>query len=140
MDGEQFYHEDFTGDYLGSTALEKVRAEMMGHQFGLVDFFLPELHGELTVGAEPTENLMAMLLLHDMNLWLAFCNPDIVRNTWKAVDNFGIGNADFIPYWNDLPPAETGTKNIKVSAYGKNGREALLVNREYLRHGRRCRC
>ncbi len=127
VDGEQFYNENFTGDYLGTTALEKVRTELMGHQFGLVNFFLPELHGELAISAGPTENLMAMILLHDMNLWMTFCNPDVVRKTWEAIDRFGIAEARFHPYWSQEPAAETSIEGVKISAYLKSGTEALIV-------------
>jgi len=93
----------------------------------LINFFLPELHGEAAAASAPTENLMAMLLLHDINLWFTFCNRDVVRKTWEAVDRFGIADARFYPYWKDERAAYSAHENVKVSAYLKSGNEALLV-------------
>lgn len=127
VDGEQFIAgERFTGDYIASAPLDKIIAEFMGRQYGIVQFFLPEF-----TSAQATEpnirNLLTLLLLHDMSIWWGATEGDIVNKTWKVLDDFKIEEAEFAPYWKSKSQVNITGENILVSAYYRQGKELLLV-------------
>ncbi|MCL5019936.1 MAG: DUF6067 family protein, partial [Patescibacteria group bacterium] len=127
VDGEQFIAgERFNGDYIASAPLDKIIAEFMGRQYGLVQFLLPEF-----TGAQATEpnirNLLTLLLLHDMSIWWGAREGDIVNKTWKVLDDFKIEEAEFAPYWKGKSQVTVTGDKILVSAYYRQGKELLLV-------------
>ena len=125
------------GDYTKVLQLDYARTELTGHNLGVVPVFLPEFPGGTGSGARNERNsrhLIAATRLHDMNVWPVWTARAPFKELWEAQDRFGIGEADveFIGYW-DAKLAETGSDEVLVSAYTREGR-ALLVVSNFLGH------
>jgi len=128
-------------NYMDVFSLDTFRAEMMGRQWGVISFFLPEFGGN-TGGneakeVEPTRGMMALLMIHDVPLWPIWCNAEEVNKALAALDEFGYVNADFIGYFDSMPPAKTDTADVYVSAYKGAGQRALLIAANLSRENRK---
>jgi hypothetical protein len=88
-----------------------------------VDFFLPEFRAEHTVRGTP--NLAAYLLLHDVNAWPIWSDVSQWNRLYDALDAFGIGEAEFLPYWKDSGTQSAG--EVLISAYVRPGKALLAV-------------
>jgi len=109
------------------STLEAFRAEYMGRQWGLAPYFLPEFDAEHREQVEPTRGLMALLMIHDMNVWPIWCNTRVIGEAFLALDEFGYVEAEFIPYFDPNPPASTDLIDIHTSAYRRSDGAVLLV-------------
>lgn len=128
VDGEHFRAGGyFNGDYIKEMDIGELIAEYTGRQWGPVPFFLPEIPAENRDDPKWTRNMMTLLLLHDMGLWYVFVNRDAVRSIWNVLDDFGIKESEFIPYWESSPHVTATGDNIKVSIYYRKGKEILNV-------------
>jgi hypothetical protein len=126
LDGEQL-HMRVKDNYLDVVSLDAFRAEFIGRQWGVMPFFLPEFDAQRAALEEPTRGLMGLLMIHDVSVWPAWCNVRVVDRAWAALDQFGYNEADFIPYFDPLPPAATDMKDVYASAYQRSDRRVLLV-------------
>jgi hypothetical protein len=127
LDGENF-RGVVKDSYMDVVSLDAFRAEFMGRQWGLMPFFLPEFDAEHRTQVEPTRGMMALLMLHDVNLWPIWCNLKVVNEALAALDKFGYVAAEFIPYFAPVPPATTNMADVYVSAYKRpDGRVLLIV-------------
>ena len=126
LDGEQF-KDVIKDDYMQVLTLDRFRAEFMGRQWGLVPFFIPQLKGRAAEEIEPTRGLMALLMIHDVGIWPIWCNLTVANEALKALDKFGIIDAEFIPYFDPRPPATTTIPDTYVSAYRRADGRALLI-------------
>ncbi len=141
LQGEQFRWEvpEFyvTDDYTKVLRLDYARTELTGRNLGTVPVFLPEFPGGVGRhrNRRNTEHLLAVTRLHDMVLWPIWCDSEPVGEQWQALDRFGIAEADteFLPYWEDAPPAVADHEEVLVSAYRRDG-GALLVVSNFLGH------
>jgi hypothetical protein len=113
--------------YLEVLPLDTFRAEFMGRQWGVMPFFIPEFDAEQAKQVEPTRGLMALLMLHDVSPWPIWCNVAVVNEAFAALDEFGYVDADFIPYFDPIPPATTDLKEVYNSAYRRADGRALLI-------------
>jgi hypothetical protein len=123
LDGEQFVSGNLKDDYLPLLPPDKFRAEFMGHNWGPVDFFLPEFRD----GNEPrgTPNLAAYLLLHDVQPWPIWSDGATWTRLYDALDAFGYTEARFLPYWE--PTGVTCDPQVLVSCYLREGKVLLAV-------------
>lgn len=126
LDGEHF-RGIVKDSYMDVTTLDAFRAEYMGRQWGLAPVFLPEFDEEHRPLVEPTRGLMALLMIHDINVWPIWCNAQVVDDAFVALDEFGYADAEFIPYFDPRPPASTDLADVHVSAYQKADGSALLI-------------
>jgi hypothetical protein len=126
LDGEHF-RGVVKDSYLDVTTLEAFRAEYMGRQWGLAPYFLPEFDAEHAQQVEPTRGLMGLLLIHDINVWPIWCNAAVVDEAFAALDEFGYVDAEFIPYFDPRPPAQTTMPEVHVSGYRRSDGKVLLV-------------
>jgi hypothetical protein len=126
LDGEHF-RGVVKDSYLDVMTLDSFRCEYMGRQWGLMPFFLPEFDEENRPKVEPTRGMMALLMIHDVNVWPIWCNAKVVDEAFKALDDFGWVKSDFIPYFDPKPPASTDLQDVYVSAYKKANGSVLLV-------------
>ncbi len=135
LQGEQYRwplpHWQVEDDYTQVLHLDYARTELTGLNLGVAPVFLPEYSGARggARNRRNTEHLLAVTRLHDMNVWPIWCDPEPVRELWRAQDRFGIGEADvqFLPYWEE-PPAETDAEEVLVSGYSRPGRGMLVVS------------
>jgi len=99
----------------------------MGRQWGLAPYFLPEFDAEHSQQVEPTRGVMALLVIHDMNVWPIWCNAKVIDDAFAALDEFGYVDGEFIPYFDPEPPASTDLADIHTSAYRRADGTVLLV-------------
>jgi len=123
LDGEQFRTGELQDDYLDLLPPDKFRAEFMGRNWGPVAFFLPEFRDEHTIRGTP--HLAAYLLLHDVNAWPIWSDISQWNRLYDALDAFGIGEAEFLPYWKGSGTQSAG--EVLISAYVRPGKALLAV-------------
>jgi hypothetical protein len=126
LDGEQF-GDVVKDNYLDVLTLDAFRVEFVGQQWGLIPIFLPEFRPPYIDKVEPTRGLMALLMIHDVAIWPLWCNLDVVNEALYALDEFGYSNAEFIPYFDAVPPAASTLKDVYVSAYKRPDGKVLLI-------------
>lgn len=126
LDGEHF-RGVVKDSYLDVMTLDSFRCEYMGRQWGIMPFFLPEFDAENAAKVEPTRGLMGLLMIHDTNIWPIWCNTKVVDEAFKALDEFGWIDAEFIPYFDKQPPASTSLKDLYISGYKRPDGNVLLV-------------
>ncbi len=126
LDGEHF-RGVVKDSYLDIMPLDYFRAEFIGRQWGLMPFFLPEFDAEHSKLVEPTRGMMGLLMIHDVSLWNIWCNPEVVNEAYRALDEFGYQDSEFLPYFDPRPPARTELKDVYASAYRRADGKALLV-------------
>ncbi|MBI4244953.1 MAG: hypothetical protein HY606_12760, partial [Planctomycetes bacterium] len=115
-----------------------MKYEFRGGPCGLARIFLPEFTGSPPAPAkyfeenpgllrDKTEGLVSIALLHDGNLWNAYCDNTVINRVWKALSDFGYFDAKFSPYWenNIFKP---GNKETRVSYYRKDNTMLLVVS------------
>lgn len=127
VDGEQFRNTNFNGDYMASTSFDTWVAEFSARQFGLAQIFLPEFSDAQRNDEWRIRGLMGLTLLHDCRLWLAWINEKEVNEIWSVLDKVGMEHTEFIPYWTNRGLLKSSDNEVKVSAYYRPEREALLV-------------
>ena len=113
-------------NYLEVVSLDQWRAEFMGHNWGVMPYFLPEFQGERTRQAEPIERLVGLSLLHDFALWPNWCDIDTVNRYYRALDDFGLVDAQLLPYWSNVALVAGQSAAVKCTAYRKPAGGALL--------------
>lgn len=132
--GEQYAHVLKRG-YMDILSLDTVRAELTCRQFGMIPLFLPEIgrsgNNNYTVKNEaPTEELLALLYLHDINvdrIWINAKAFDKFHNAKMKFIGDGMG-IEFLPYWKNGKRIKCDNKNIKISAYKKNGELLFIIS------------
>lgn len=131
LDGET-YQGIVKDNYLDCISLDQWRAEFMGRNWGVMPFFMPEFTGNSVSQPGPTEHLMGLALLHDFAIWPNhwFCNPDEANRIYRVLDEFGMVDAQLLPYWNNSDVVGGQTDLVKVSAYRKpeGGSLICIVN------------
>jgi hypothetical protein len=123
LDGEQFGGASLKDDYVDVLPPDAFRAEFMGRNYGLVDFFLPEFRGDYVTPGTP--NLAAYLLLHDVGPWPIWSDGDAWRKLYDALDGLGITGARFLPYWEDS--GARSAPEVLASSYTTDGAAVLAV-------------
>jgi hypothetical protein len=132
LDGEQFRsymraHPD-SWDLSEILPLDKLRAEFMGRQFGLVPFFVPAFNEQDRKTREPTEHMLSLMLLHDINVRALRCNAEVVKEVWAAQDRFDIAAAEFVPYWENGDYIAGQSDQLKVSYYQHADKVLLVIS------------
>lgn len=126
LNGEQFRGK-LHGNYSNILPLESFRAEFMGRQWGLAPIFLPQFNSTDAKDIKPTESMMSMLLLHDVNVWPIWSNVEYINKVTSILDDFDINSAEFIPYFSHDAIATSNNKDILVSAYCQSSGLCLLI-------------
>jgi len=134
LDGEQFTfikngekNYSIKQSYLDVINLNQFRAEFIGKQFGIISFFLPEFDAASAKTIQPTLGLVSLLAIHDVQPWPLWSNISVWNELYKQLDAFSFQQSNFIPYYSNNPPAQTGNlNNVYVSAYSKTN-EALII-------------
>jgi hypothetical protein len=111
--GEQFI-PTVKDNYLDAISLAQLRAEFSGRNLGVAPVFLPELKPEFQKTPPPTENLVGLALLHDFLLYPIYANIGAVNRTYAVLDDFGIVEAQRLPYWNNADVMAGQTEAVEV--------------------------
>jgi hypothetical protein len=121
-------------DYFDIVPLDFYRAACMGRQWGIVTAFLPmwgvNPHSKAENKAEEIRhalNTIALVSLHDCQPWNSYFDNATVDKWWLAQDEFGITDAEFVPYWDNGKLVEGLPETIKVSAYVRPGGAFVTV-------------
>lgn len=107
-------------------SLEEFRAEFMGRQWGLVPFFYP-WSDPYAPGRAAADEVMAVLMLHDVGKFGNYLNPDRVAAAYALLDAFGIVDAAFFPYFAQPAPVATGDPDVHGSVYKRPDGQGLVV-------------
>jgi hypothetical protein len=109
------------------------RVEYADHSSGLVHEFLPEFVRGTTdntdaEGPQPSESLLAMCAVTDVNTTGAYMNRDAMGQWWGLRKRLDLIDADFVGYWDENCPAKTTTPKALASVYRTpSGRLVLAV-------------
>lgn len=134
INGEQLRQplREAQGRYLDVLPLHVLRAEYRGTHAGLAPFLIPELatpeglpDPALTAEPGPTNELLALALLHDIGIWPIYCHLETVEAVRRAQRNFFTGDVKFQPYWEGGGPLKVNDPALLTS--GWIGREKLLA-------------
>jgi len=142
LDGEGNWKGQLRDNYLEVLPLDVLRAEFMGHQYGAVQWMLPQWYGaELegqdvasrqkngkpeVVTVEKAHHLFGLGLLHDFSFWpICGMNPAAAIEFYGTLDVFGIEDAEFFGYWNNQHLIGGQSDAIKVSAYRRPPRPGV---------------
>lgn len=126
VNGEQ-YRDVVKNDYLDVASLTDFRVELNGAQWGFIPFFLPEFPADQRDAVAPTRKLMSILLLHDVLPWPFWSNVDEVNRGLAALDQFGVVDAEFVPYYAANPLAKVSQPGLYVSGYRRDDQSLLIV-------------
>jgi len=78
--------------------------------------------------SEPSESLIAMMLLHDLPFNIHAMYPDAVKKVFDLQDRLSLSDAEFLPYWKENGVHCIETK-AKASVYGHaRSLAVVLVN------------
>jgi hypothetical protein len=66
-------------------------------------------------------------MLHDVTPWPIWSNAKVWAEMFDALDAFGYVQSEFIPYWDDVPPASTDMKDVYISVYKRADGRALAI-------------
>ena len=119
-DGEQFVGKDT--DVKRTLSLEKFRAEFMGVNHGVpCEFLCYPIPGKWEY-----EDALALALPHNVLVRPAgFVSVPRLAPVWKTLDDFGVTEAEFVPYWRN--PVKVTPASVRVSVWRKRTGEALAV-------------
>lgn len=148
LDGERNWKggtdvtKDSTLDFI---SLDEFRAEFMGHQFGIIPWFLPWFDwAKLTPEQKSTikmydgfyspptkeicHRLLGIALLLDFNVWArGGINSEAFEEMINVLDEFEYHDADFSGYWKNSDLIGGQSDAIKASVYRKPQGGALIV-------------
>ncbi len=119
--GEQF--ESHTAGEKFEVPLHAFRTEFMGYAQGLDAEFLCYENRPFTF-----HEAVTLAWLHGVEVRPYVQSLAKVTPIWRAMDRFGVTNADWRPYWSEHPVASTDTDAAKVSAWRKDGGALLFVS------------
>lgn len=116
--------------YIGTLTTDEIRAQYLGYQWGNTPFILPELGGEFRKSVEATEEMLALVLPHDVLIWNAWCHPATARayndflkkdfRTWEA-------DCRFLPYWEAADIISGQDDTLVASAYVRDTSVLILI-------------
>lgn len=126
VSGEQ-YRGKVTDDYLDIASLTDFRVELNSVRWGIVSLFLPEFSADIAKQVAPTRKLMSILLLHDVSPWPQWANVQEINRALAMLDEFGIADAEFVPYYSERPLAAASGSDVYVSGYRKGPSTLFIV-------------
>ncbi len=127
LNGEQYNKKD-----LATLDRAKFRAEFLPTNTGVPQMLLPTLVKFQKKGEEkmPGAEFLAFPLLHDvicLPQWMLGESRDLLREIRKTMVAFGVGDAEFLPYWSNAEEIGLSSTDAAVSAYLRADGKALLL-------------
>ncbi|MBW2661224.1 MAG: hypothetical protein JRD93_04360 [Deltaproteobacteria bacterium] len=140
MDGESWIFKPNYDDLFANDCIN-FRLRFMEWQYGTVPLFYGVLglpwRFSPPVAKTTEEEIMTLCLLHNM-FPAAGVSVKELGKVWTVYDSFGIGQGEWLPFWNNEGLINAGGSNIKVSLYRKRKELLIIVanigKQEY--HGR----
>jgi hypothetical protein len=122
-----------TTDPLESLPLDRIKAEFLGRQWGVISLYLPEVTKPNSQSDTllTSERLLHLLFLHDIQTWGIWIHGFAMEDIWEVANKYGIDDStEFIPYWQ----LEEGKRKeispmgpVKVSIYRIPKKKHLLL-------------
>ena len=127
VNGEQYNRKD-----LRTLTFAKVRAEFCPEQYGVPTFLLPTLTKFQAKKREkmPGPEFLAFPLLHDVICLPQYLNADsrkLLLRIHRAMHDFGVADAEFLPYWDNADLLSCSPDGVRVSGYLRRDGKALLL-------------
>lgn len=121
-DGEQLATETKL-DIRRTLDLDAFRAEFMGRNHGVpCEFLCYPVPGRWSY-----DDALALTLVHDVFVRpCGFGNEAQFASLWKRLDDFGIVDAEWLPYWEK--PLAVSPDCVKASVYRKGGKRLAVVS------------
>jgi len=127
LNGEQYNSKD-----LRTLTFEKFRAELSPQPYGVPTFLLPTLVKFQPNNREkmPGSEFLAFPLLHDVICvapWMSRDSQKLLAEIQQAMHEFGVADAEFLPYWDNGAEISVSPRGATVSAYLRRDRGAVLL-------------
>ena len=121
-DGEQIAVGGNRKDIRKELNIDAFRAEFMGRNHGVpCEFLAYEKPGWCY------DDALAITLLHDVMVRpCGFVAVPRLAALWKALDDFGAADAEWIPYWKK--PIAVSPASVKASVYRRGGESLIVVS------------
>lgn len=108
------------------------RVEYQGHSSGLVHHFLPEFKRGTKDptdldGPQPSESLLAMCAVADVNTTGGYLNMEAIGNFWGLRKRLNLIDADFTGYWQPACPVRAVTRKALASVYKTKGGVTVIA-------------
>ena len=124
-DGEQFQDVRGIDNAATQLPLDAFRAEFMGRQWGVPAEFL--CYGQ----GFTFEQAWAVTLIHDVPVrpmnQPGLEDLDLASRIWRLMDDFGRGQAEWLPYWSNAEYVRADSPGIYVSFYRHPANGVLAV-------------
>jgi hypothetical protein len=135
--GEELTGKLRSDPWFYTDALDEVawRVEYRGASSGIVHVFLPEFargSGDPKDPAlrAPTESLLAMAAVNDVNVSAAYAHPETVGEFWGLRRKLGLIDAEFVGHWEPGCPVRALQPDARASLYRtKHGPVVAVANR-----------
>lgn len=132
--GEEYTHRLYGNKWYYVNDMPEVdyRVQLSGRSSGLVHIFLPEFkRGTRDPGdvdqPQPTESLLAMCAVNDVNTSASYLHLPTVEEWWGIRKKLELNQAQFVGYWQEDCPVRTVTEGAIASLYKWPGRFVVPV-------------
>lgn len=125
LNGEQ-YRGVVQDSYLDILSLEEFRQQFSSSLTGAAPLFIPEFDADRQAQVQPTQELMGLLLVHDVPLWPVWVNVTVVQQALDALERAAPKAGQFVRYDSAAVPATVSQHDILISAH-INGEAAPLL-------------
>ena len=132
--GEEYTHRLYGNKWYYVNDMPEVdyRVQLSGRSSGLVHIFLPEFkRGTRDPGdvdqPQPTESLLAMCAVNDVNTSASYLHLPNVEEWWGIRKKLELNQAQFVGYWQEDCPVRTVTEGAIASLYKWPGRFVVPV-------------
>ena len=117
LDGEGYISEIGNKGHYTQVLPLKLWRNYRGHAHGTIGVFLPELSGANYQVRAFSEEMVMLLLLHDIVSDRKQTHYKVRPASYGAMSKYGMQNLVFKPYWKKDHPAFASDPDVKVSAY-----------------------
>ncbi len=117
--------------YIGKLSTDEIRAQYLGYQWGNIPLILPELGGKFRKSPAATEEMLSLILPHDVLIWVAWCHAATTKAYNAALqDEFKTWADDctFLPYWEARDIIAGQDDTLVASAYVREKSVLLIVS------------
>ena len=115
-------------DYIDTIPLDVWKTQFTCRQTGCIPILLPQINRAFFQNAKKIEvmkeayikssrSMIAMLLIHDIAAFNYLIDSKELDDYFKHLDEFGIVESTFYPYWSNQDMVTSFSDNIKISVY-----------------------
>jgi hypothetical protein len=117
----------YDGDYRKIVSMDELRNQFMGKAWGFRATWIPQLR-DANITPKNTRTLLALLLLHDIGLWLSNMDGQTVNDLKTQItQKFNYAEAEYLSYFAANRPVKASGQQIYVSVYRQPRGKTLAV-------------